>query len=61
MTLFTDNPFEKMMIQKPDYGKREKSPPEISSPRCAGCPYKGQSPCGMTGMPSVCGESPRRA
>ena len=45
MTLFTDNPFEKMMIQKPDYGKREKSPPEISSPRCAGCPYKGQSPC----------------
>ena len=20
MTLFTDNPFEKMMIQKPDYG-----------------------------------------
>ena len=45
MTLFTDNPLEKMMIQKPDYGKREKSPPEISSPRCAGCPYKGQSPC----------------
>ena len=45
MTLFTDNPFEKMMIQKPDYGKGEKSPPELSSPRCAGCPYKGQSPC----------------
>ena len=43
MTLFTDNPFEKMMIQKPDYGKGEKSPPELSSPRCAGCPYKGQS------------------
>ena len=45
MTLFTDNPFEKMMIQKPDYGKGEKSPPELSSPRCAGCPYKRQSPC----------------
>ena len=45
MTLFTNNPFEKMMIQKPDHGKREKSPPELSSPRCAGCPYKGQSPC----------------
>ena len=43
MTLFTDNPFEKMMIQKPDYGKGEKSPPELSSPRCAGCPYKRQS------------------
>ena len=46
MTLFTDNPFEKMMIQKPDYGKREKIPRRsFSSPRCAGCPYKGQSPC----------------
>lgn len=45
MTLFTDSPFEKMMIQKPDYGKREKSPPELFSPRCTGCPYKGQSPC----------------
>lgn len=39
MTLFTDNPFEKMMIQKPDYGKREKSPPELSSP------HKGTAPC----------------
>ncbi len=45
MTLFTDSPFEKMMIQKPDYCKREKSPPELSSLRCAGCPYKGQSLC----------------
>ena len=26
MTLFTDNPFEKMMIQKPNV-RREKSPP----------------------------------
>ena len=39
MTLFTDNPLEKMMIQKPDYGKREKSPPASFPPRCAGCPY----------------------
>lgn len=45
MTLFTDNPLEKMMIQKPDYGKREKSPPASFPPRCAGCLYKGQSPC----------------
>ena len=28
MTLFTDNPFEKMMIQKPDCGRRDK---------CAAC------------------------
>ena len=41
MTLFTDNPFEKMMIQKPDYGKREKSPPELSSPRCAAALTRG--------------------
>ncbi len=26
MTLFTDNPFEKMMIQKPD-GRRDNAPP----------------------------------
>ncbi len=39
MTLFTDNPFEKMMIQKPDYGKRKN--PRRSFPSCAGCPYKG--------------------
>lgn len=45
MTLFTNNPLEKMMIQKPDYGKREKSPPGNLSPRCEGCPYKGQAPC----------------
>ena len=45
MTLFTDSPYEKMMIQKPEDGKRDKSPPASFSPRCAGCPYKGQSPC----------------
>ena len=27
MTLFTNSPFEKMMIQKPEYQKRDKSPP----------------------------------
>ena len=45
MTLFTDSPYEKMMIQKPEDGKRDKSPPASFSPRCAGCPYRGQSPC----------------
>ena len=39
MTLFTDNPFEKMMIQKPN-GRRDNAPP-VPHP----CPYKGQSPC----------------
>ena len=36
MTLFTDNPFEKMMIQRPCVPK---------SPACASCPYRAQSPC----------------
>ena len=27
MTLFTDNPLERMMIQKPGDGRRGKSPP----------------------------------
>ena len=44
MTLFTDNPFEKMMIQKPN-GRRYNAPPVPYPPACASCPYKGQSPC----------------
>ena len=41
MTLFTDSPYEKMMIRKPKDGKRDKSPPASFPPRCAGCPYRG--------------------
>ena len=44
MTLFTDSPYEKMMIQKPEDRKRDKSPPASFSPRCAGCPYRGAVP-----------------
>lgn len=45
MTLFTDNPLERMMIQKPT-GRRESAPPVLKSPACARCPYnKGQAPC----------------
>ena len=33
MTLFTDSPYEKMMIQKPEDGKRDKSPPASFSPQ----------------------------
>ncbi len=36
MTLFTDNPFEKMMIQKPD-GRRDNAPPVPYPPACASC------------------------
>ena len=43
MTLFTDNPFEKMMIQRPG-GRRDNAPPVPQSPACASCPYKGQPP-----------------
>ena len=44
MTYFTDSPYERMMIQKPENGKREKSPPTSFPHRCEGCPYKGQDP-----------------
>lgn len=44
MTLFTDNPFEKMMIQKPN-GRRDNAPPVPYPSACTSCPYKGQSPC----------------
>lgn len=36
MTLFTDNPFERMMIQKPEERKRDKSPPTSFPPRSVG-------------------------
>ena len=38
MTLFTDNPFEKMMIQKPD-GRRDNAPP-VPYPRLVLPAYK---------------------
>ena len=44
MTLFTDNPLERMMIQKPG-GRRDNAPPVPYPPACASCPYKGQTPC----------------
>ena len=44
MTYFTESPYERMMIQKPENGKWEKSPPASFPRRCKGCPYKGQAP-----------------
>ena len=44
MTLFTENPLEKMMVQRPT-GRRDNAPPGPHSPACASCPYKGQLPC----------------
>lgn len=37
MNLFTNSPYEKMMIQKPGYQKRDKSPPADVPPRCGDC------------------------
>ena len=39
MTYFTDSSYERMMIQKPENGKRDKSPPASFPRRCEGCPY----------------------
>ena len=43
MTLFTDSHYEKMMIQKPEDGKRDKSPP-ASFPCAARAAPIGGSP-----------------
>lgn len=40
MTLFTDNPFEKMMIQKPN-GRRDNAPPVPYPPACASSLIRG--------------------
>ena len=49
MTLFTDNPFEKMMqTGKLDYGKGETSSPESFFPTLRGLPLQGAVPlCGV--------------
>lgn len=44
MTLFTDNPFEKMMIQRPG-GRRDNAPPASVPLCCKGCPYNHAPPC----------------
>lgn len=43
MTIFTENPLERMMIQRPT-GRRDNAPPVPKSPACMRCPYKAQSP-----------------
>ena len=44
MTLFTENPLEKMMVQRPT-GRRDNAPPVPKSPAWMRCPYKAHSPC----------------
>ena len=57
MTLFTNNPFEKMMIQKPDYGKRACS----LSPCLCFLPLQGTVPlCGVLSETGT-GEKENRA
>ena len=45
MTLFTDNPLERMMIQKPHEGRRGSQPPRPVPTHCRGCPYNREPPC----------------
>ena len=45
MTLFTDNPLERMMIQKPGDGRRGKSPPPSNTPRGKGGANNREPPC----------------
>ena len=39
MTLFTDSPFERMMVQMPKYRREEHPPAPPKDHRCYGCSY----------------------
>jgi hypothetical protein len=48
MTLFTDSPFERMMIQKPN-ARRENIPPALPKEgRCNGCTFRREGCCSAT-------------
>lgn len=39
MTFFTDSPYERMMVQKPKYGREEQPPATPKDYCCYGCSY----------------------
>lgn len=41
MTFFTDSPYERMMVQKPQYRQEEQPPVPPKDHRCYGCSYYG--------------------
>lgn len=45
MTLFTDSPFERMMIQKPNTRRENKSPAFPNEGRCNGCTVRREGCC----------------
>ena len=60
MTLFTNNPFEKMMIQKPN-GRRDNAPPVPYPPCLCFLPLQGTVPlCGVLSETGT-GEKENRA
>jgi len=46
MTFFTDSPFERMMVQKPQYRREERPPAPPKDHRCYGCSYYGSGCAG---------------
>lgn len=46
MTFFTDSPFERMMVQKPKYGREEQPPAPPKDHRRYGCSYYGSGCAG---------------
>ena len=59
MTLFTENPLEKMMVQRPT-GRRDSAPP-VPNPRRVCCAYKAQSPLYRLLSETGTGEEAHRA
>lgn len=46
MVHFTDSPYERMMMQKPEPGRVGAQPPALpTGHRCFGCPYGQNKPC----------------
>ena len=46
MRYFTDSPFERLMMQRPQQGREETPPPLPRDHRCYGCSYYGSGCAG---------------
>lgn len=55
MTYFTDSPFERMMVQKPEPVRRQgaQTPAAVPGNKCYGCAYGRDRPCAGVCMKKV--------
>lgn len=48
MTFFTDSPYERMMVQKPQVRREAPPPAKPKGGACSGCTYKTDTCCSAT-------------